>query len=241
MVIETVNLVKNISPQTKTVATGHSGELTFLKSLAEIENLDLIGLNIWGIQQIDETTSIGKEIKNTINYVEQNGKEVVFEQTWSLLHDAPEAKKASKQEFMKYMDAKYVKVMAYYANLNNVSIYSPFYTGQFVYYGENPNEFKSALDSGQRTPVFYAYKDVISEFNSSASIPSQTPKPAEKSWLYYEGPIYETHPYYYDGTFKGLTKQIPSIADLGVKTIYLMPIWEQTTGSADDIPYKRLL
>ena len=41
-----------------------------------------------------------------------------------------------------------------------------------------------------------------------------------------EGPIYETHPYYYDGTFKGLIKKIPEIADLGVKTIYMMPIWE---------------
>lgn len=48
---------------------------------------------------------------------------------------------------------------------------------------------------------------------------------ADKNWLY-DGPIYETHPYYYNGTFEGLTGQIPSIADLGVKTIYLMPIWE---------------
>jgi len=45
------------------------------------------------------------------------------------------------------------------------------------------------------------------------------------AWLC-NGAIYETHPCYYDGTFKGLTKQIPSIAELGVKTIYLMPIWE---------------
>ena len=45
-------------------------------------------------------------------------------------------------------------------------------------------------------------------------------------WIY-EGPIYETHPYYHDGTFEGLTEKIPEIAELGVKTIYLMPIWEQ--------------
>ena len=45
-----------------------------------------------------------------------------------------------------------------------------------------------------------------------------------------EGPIYETHPYYYDGTFKGLIKKIPEIADLGVKTIYIMPIWEHDRG-----------
>jgi len=49
--------------------------------------------------------------------------------------------------------------------------------------------------------------------------------PIPPVWIY-EGAIYETHPYYYDGTFKTLTKQIPSLADLGVKTIWLMPIWK---------------
>jgi len=52
-----------------------------------------------------------------------------------------------------------------------------------------------------------------------------------------EGPIYETHPYYYDGTFKGLIKKIPEIADLGVKTIYLMPIWKQKTLEEKDPRY----
>lgn len=41
-----------------------------------------------------------------------------------------------------------------------------------------------------------------------------------------EGPIYETHPLYYDGTLKGVTAHIPEIAGLGVKTVYLMPIWD---------------
>lgn len=58
--------------------------------------------------------------------------------------------------------------------------------------------------------------------------------PPEKSFLY-EGPIYETHPYYYDGTFKGLIEKIPSIAELGIKTIYLMPIWEKQKNSPEFI------
>jgi glycosidase len=41
----------------------------------------------------------------------------------------------------------------------------------------------------------------------------------------FAGPIYETHPYYYDGTYRGLTAQIPSIADLGVRILYILPIW----------------
>jgi len=52
-----------------------------------------------------------------------------------------------------------------------------------------------------------------------------TPIPSEK-WLY-DGPIYETHPYYYPGhSFKEITEQIPQLKDLGIRTIYLMPIWK---------------
>lgn len=54
-----------------------------------------------------------------------------------------------------------------------------------------------------------------------------------RSWLY-DGPIYETHPYYYPKhSFKEITEQVPSLADLGIKTIYLMPVWEQPPGEED--------
>jgi cyclomaltodextrinase len=39
--------------------------------------------------------------------------------------------------------------------------------------------------------------------------------------------VYETHPYYYNGTFKDLTVHIPSVADLGIDVVYLMPIWKR--------------
>ena len=46
-----------------------------------------------------------------------------------------------------------------------------------------------------------------------------------------QGPIYQTHPYAYPNhSFKEITQQIPKLADLGVKTIYLMPIWEHPRG-----------
>lgn len=167
LVQETVNLVKNISPGTKTVATGHSQELGFLKALADIGNLDMIGLNIWGIDQIDETTQIGKNIKDTIIYVQSKDKGVVFEQTWFLLHDAPEMKKISTLDLVKEPDAKYIKVLAYYANMNNVDIYSPFYIGKFIEYSVDPIKFKASFNSGQRTPAYEAYKSVIEEFRNN--------------------------------------------------------------------------
>lgn len=49
--------------------------------------------------------------------------------------------------------------------------------------------------------------------------------------------IYETHPYYFDGTFKSLTDKIPEIAELGINVIYLMPIWKITTGSPKQYVY----
>lgn len=67
---------------------------------------------------------------------------------------------------------------------------------------------------------------------TSISTPTPVKEQLNRNW-FYNGPIYETHPNYYDGTFKGLTAKIPEIANLGVKTIYLMPIWEQPVGSAD--------
>jgi len=49
-------------------------------------------------------------------------------------------------------------------------------------------------------------------------------------WLK-EGAIYQTHPRAYPNhSFKEIIQQIPQLADLGVKTIYLMPIWEHPKG-----------
>lgn len=68
------------------------------------------------------------------------------------------------------------------------------------------------------------------------ALPAEKITPAGNNWLY-EGIIYETHPYYYDGTFKSLTQQIPTIKDMGVKTIYLMPIWDQPKGKERNPQY----
>ena len=56
----------------------------------------------------------------------------------------------------------------------------------------------------------------------------------DSNWLH-DGPIYETHPYYHGGTFNDVVNAIPEIANLGVKTIYIMPIWQQPPESTDAI------
>lgn len=62
---------------------------------------------------------------------------------------------------------------------------------------------------------------------------SVIPVLAEKTWLN-EGAIYETHPYYYPNhSFKEITAQIPRLKELGIKTIYLMPVWERAANRTD--------
>ena len=69
-------------------------------------------------------------------------------------------------------------------------------------------------------------------FIPSTSTPSTNPTQLNKDWLY-DGPIYETHPYYYPNhSLKEITKQVPSLADFGIKTIWLMPIWEHQISSS---------
>ena len=49
------------------------------------------------------------------------------------------------------------------------------------------------------------------------------------SWIY-EGPIYLVDLYYIseDGTFKALTEKIPELKELGIKTIWLVPIFDHS-------------
>jgi len=50
----------------------------------------------------------------------------------------------------------------------------------------------------------------------TANVKSQS---IDSLW-YKEGAIYETHPYYYPNhSFNEITQQIPSLADLGIKTM----------------------
>lgn len=96
---------------------------------------------------------------------------------------------------------------------------------------------KQAYDRGEYDEVNKLLDKAFETLNNAkittkTSVPSTTGSQqknlisSNKSWLF-QGIIYETHPYYYPNhSFKEITQQIPSLADLGIKTIYLMPIWE---------------
>lgn len=156
-------LSKQLSPNTKTVAGGHKEELRFLRLVSNIKDVDIIGFNIYGVEGIYSEYSgyLGKGdvVGDAIDYVNSKGKETWMLETWTSF--MPE--KAMDEQ----IDAKWLRLMAYYAQKHNVKGIVPFFTGKFVYYGMSPIEFKSALNSGERTAVFYAYKSLIEEVRNN--------------------------------------------------------------------------
>ncbi|MFH1048187.1 MAG: hypothetical protein V1732_00810 [Patescibacteria group bacterium] len=164
-------LSKQLSPNTKTVADGHKEELNFLRIVSDIKDVDIIGFNIYGMQGIysEYAGYLGKGdvVGDAIDYANSKGKETWMLETWTSAMNNSQQKAMGIKEFMKPIDAKWIQLMAYYAQKHNMSAIVPFYTGKFVYYGNNQNEFVSALNSNQRTPAFYAYKSVIEEIKSN--------------------------------------------------------------------------
>jgi len=163
MVINFVNLTKSINPDTKTIVTGHQGELDFLNSLYNVNNLDYVGINVWGIDMIDETTVSGTNVKNTIQYLQSYGKGIIFEQTWSFLITEG-TRDISVMEFMKDIDSKYTESITYYCLNNGIINYSPYFTGKFIIYSEDINAGTQALINKDRTPIFYKYQQLIMEY-----------------------------------------------------------------------------
>jgi tetratricopeptide (TPR) repeat protein len=156
LVKEVADLSKSVSPNTKTVVAGHKGELDFIKAVADLPNLDIIGFNIYGEEKLEE-------VAETIDYVEGLGKETWITETWFTLKSNPTFIYSWRQP----LDADWTKTMAYFAKQHNMEGVIVFFTMKFVdYFPEDATieDIKKAFDEGRRTDVFYTYKDVIQEF-----------------------------------------------------------------------------
>ncbi|MCG2811454.1 MAG: hypothetical protein L6428_08345, partial [Candidatus Aminicenantes bacterium] len=163
-------LSKQLSPNTKTAVAGHKEELSFLRIASDIKDLDIVGFNIYGMEGIYSEYSgyLGKGdvVGSAIDYANLKGKETWMVETWTSAMINDQQRAMSIKEFMKPIDAKWIQLMAYYAQKHNMSAIVPFFTGKFVYYGSEQNEFVSALNNKQRTPAFEAYKSVIEEIRN---------------------------------------------------------------------------
>lgn len=164
-------LSKQLSPGTKTAVGGHKMELDFLQLASSIDTLDIIGFNIYDMSGIDPDSfgylGKGDVVGNTIDLANLKGKETWVLETWVTdLSASKEKQKIGVQEFMEPIDAKWVRVISYYAQRHNMKVVTPFFTGKFIAYTEDPNVFMGSLNSENRTPVYQTYKDLIREFKS---------------------------------------------------------------------------
>ncbi len=162
-------LSKQLSPNTKTAVGGHKMELNFLQLASNIDTLDIIGFNIYDMSGIDPDSSSylgkGDVVGNTIDLANLKGKETWVLETWVTdLTASKERQKIGVQEFMEPIDAKWIRVISYYAQMHNMKVVTPFFTGKFIAYTEDTNVFMDSLNGENRTPVYQTFKDLIQEF-----------------------------------------------------------------------------
>ncbi len=182
LVRETVNLVKKIDPRIKTIAAlnTEAGQLDLARKFSRVGNLDIVAFQLYGpagmYKEYKGWVGTGDVVTEAINYVQAQAKDVWLTETWLSIPTAEtwNGTKSSNSyfnaSFMAELDAKWLKLVTYYAQNNNIKGISPFFTGKFISYPEsNPEEQKQNFIrnfySGHRTKPFCAYQDIIREVN----------------------------------------------------------------------------
>ncbi len=169
---ETSERVKETNPQIKVGAIMSIADFNVFDEIKDMPSLDVIGFNIYARERIykgyaDRKCSgdcVGEKLDEIKNY----GKEAWIFETWSSrFRDAN-----FNAEWRTEIDSKYMQVMYYYAQKHGAKNMMPFFSTKFVMSG-TPFDFdnlEKSLKSGQRTTVFYEFKDIIEKARNSASI-----------------------------------------------------------------------
>jgi len=164
---EVSNKVKEINPLTKTIASVHKGELDYVDAFVDVPSLDIIGFNIYGREGIYEGYSgwvgEGDVVGRKIDFANSKGKETWIIETWLTLQNTPGFNEGWRQG----LDAKWLRLMAYYAQRHDMNGIVPFFTVKFIAYFDpetiTPRDVENAFAEERRTEVFYAYREVINE------------------------------------------------------------------------------
>ncbi|MFH1048191.1 MAG: alpha-amylase family glycosyl hydrolase [Patescibacteria group bacterium] len=224
---EACAIVKEVSPKTKcAVAVYASGEREkeFFALAADIANLDIMGVDVYDDKDIQATTN------NLISLVPEN-KELWMLESWN------GGASSYLQPWKENDDANWIKKSVYFSQKNNFSGYIAYYPLHFSSYTKLRD-----VDWSKRALPFYVYKSVIEEIrnkkqsetkdgansivniNKDESMPDSNKK--VNDWIG-EGAIYEVNIANFSTrkTYSELTGFIPKLKSLGIKTIYLLPIW----------------
>ncbi|MGI0090250.1 MAG: hypothetical protein ACREBS_00945 [Nitrososphaerales archaeon] len=153
-----ISAVKSVSPQTRVGVSVSASvyndktdlDINFLKQVIRLPGLDFIGFDIYGTNGFEDT----------LQFLQQNGsdgKSVWIAEAWS--STATHAFDSSKAS----LDANWIRLLYYFALKIHAQGISPFFTDALASYGPRPQDQVQLLSYYQnRTPVFYALKNIIS-------------------------------------------------------------------------------
>ncbi len=155
LALDACDIVKDVNPETKTaVAVYPSGRLArgFFELAADSSNLDIMGVDCY------DTNDLQSTIDDLMSLVPDD-KEIWMLESWN------GGGGSYLQPWKKYADAKWIQGSVYYSQNNNFSGYICYYPIHFSSYTKLKD-----IDWSQRTPAFYAYKDVIEEVNGASTV-----------------------------------------------------------------------
>ncbi len=146
--------VKNVSPNTL-VGVAVPGNIyhestqldyNYMRQAGRIEGVDFLGFDIYGLQGYNDTARF-------LNQTGRNGKDVWIAETWSALET--KAFNASRSQ----TDVQWINSLYNFSLGIRAGAVIPFFTSIFSTYQRNATiqQFQQ-----NRTPVYYAYKQIIS-------------------------------------------------------------------------------
>lgn len=161
LVNDSANLVKISNPKIKVNIQITGGDLLYFDSLISVRNIDGVGFNIYGVRSFETFASYIASVKKA-------GKEPLISETWKMFKDN------QKYDEMDSLDAKWIRVAAYYAQRNSMISINPFFTFYFFIFPaeiRNHSSFLDKLESnieyGSRTESFREYNLIIEEIKNN--------------------------------------------------------------------------
>jgi hypothetical protein len=151
---ELIRIVKEESPDTKIVVSPAVGflfpkENEYYEELLHLEGVDIIGFQMFTPYSIEEANHALSRF-----HPHDYGKELWIIESWYTLWGS------WYQPWNKENDAKWIKLMTYYAQKNGFDGFISFYSSLFISY---ESHLLDKINYTERTPAFYAYKEIIEE------------------------------------------------------------------------------
>ena len=168
---EAAEAVKRASPRTRCGAGGLYWEQAFFDAFLTLEVLDVVTLDIYNLAGL-------KTYNRMIKKARRKGKPVYIEETWRppYYHKQPgmsleqiSMTGVGKASFMR-LDIQWLETMADYAGAWGLEAITPFWTPTFFAYVQRggyavdpayTTRVMQAIERGERTDTFKAYRDLI--------------------------------------------------------------------------------